>query len=177
MLVVDQVQPGSPAADQLAPGDILVSIEGKPVTTFEPLEELLDSSIGKPIKVELQRGGTARNVTIAVGDLDAITPASYVEFGEAVVHDLSYQQARFFNLPVSGVYVANPGYSLATAGVPRGALITEFNNQPVPDSKAFAAQLAQLGDGDRASVRFVTLDEPANPVVRSMRMDRRWFSA
>jgi S1-C subfamily serine protease len=177
MLVVDQVQPGSPAADQLAPGDILVSMEGKNITTFEPLEDLLDGSIGKPIKVELQRGGTVRNVSIAVGDLDAITPASYVEFGEAVVHDLSYQQARFFNLPVSGVYVANPGYSLATAGVPRGALITEFNNQPVPDSKAFAAQLAQLGDGDRASVRFVTLDEPANPVVRSMRMDRRWFSA
>ncbi len=94
-----------------------------------------------------------------------------------MVHDLSYQQARFFNRRCLACYVANPGYALATAGVPRGALITEFNNQPVPDSKAFAAQLATLGDGDRASVRFVTLDEPANPVVRSMRMDRRWFPA
>src|SRR5690606_36562592 len=113
--------------------------------------------------------------SMQVGDLDAITPASYLEFGEAVVHDLSYQQARFFNLPVKGVYVANPGYVLATAGVPRGALITEFNDQPVPDSQAFSAQLALLGDGDRATVRFVTLNEPANPLVRSMRMERRWF--
>ncbi len=177
MLVVDQVQPGSPAAGQLAPGDILVSIDGKPITTFEPLEDLLDEAIGTRIRLEVQRGGEVRQVLIPVGDLDAITPASYLEFGEAVVHDLSYQQARFFNLPVSGVYVANPGYSLATAGVPRGALITEFNNHPVPDSKAFAAQLASLSDGDRATVRFVTLDEPANPVTRSMLMDRKWFAA
>jgi pro-apoptotic serine protease NMA111 len=177
MLVVDQVQPGSPAASQLAPGDILVSIDGRPITTFEPLEDLLDGAIGTRIRLELQRGGEKREMLLPVGDLDAITPASFLEFGEAVVHDLSYQQARFFNLPVSGVYVANPGYALATAGVPRGALITEFNNQPVPDSKVFAVQLGTLGDGDRATVRFVTLDEPANPVVRSMRMDRRWFPA
>ncbi len=176
MLVVNQVQPGSTAASQLAVGDILVSIDGRPIATFEPLEELLDASIGKQVRLEMQRGGQVRQVSIEVGDLEAISPASFVEFGEAVVHDLSYQQARFFNLPVKGVYVANPGYTLATAGVPRGALITEFNDQPVPDSKAFAAQLAKLGDGDRATVRFVTLNEPANPVVRSMRMDRRWFA-
>lgn len=177
MLVVQQVQPGSPAATQLAVGDILVSIDGHPVTTFEPLEEVLDASIGRSIKLETQRGGQRRDVSVIVGDLDAISPASFVEFGESVVHDLSYQQARFFNLPVQGVYVANPGYTMATAGVPRGALITEFNNQPVPDLAAFTAQLALLADGDRATVRFVTLDEPANPQVRSMRMDRRWFPA
>ncbi|HTQ37152.1 MAG TPA: trypsin-like peptidase domain-containing protein [Steroidobacteraceae bacterium] len=177
MLVVDQVQPGSPAAGKLAPGDILVSIDGHPITTFEPLEQLLDGSIGARVTLQLQRGGEVQNVLLTVDDLNAITPASYLEFGDAVLNNLSYQQARFFNLPVSGVYVANPGYSLATAGVPRGALITEFNNQPVADIKAFAAQLATLADGDRATVRFVTLDEPANPEVRSMRMDRRWFPA
>jgi S1-C subfamily serine protease len=177
MLVVSQVQPGSPAAGQLAVGDILVSINGRAIATFEPLEELLDSSVGKRITIRVERGGQAREVSMAVGDLDAITPASYLEFGGAVVNNLSYQLARFFNLPVRGVYVADPGYSLATAGVPRGALISEFNNQPVADIKALAAQLASLGDGDRATVRFVTLEEPANPVVRSIRMDRRWFPA
>ncbi len=177
MLVVRQVQPGSPAAGKLAVGDILVSMDGRPVTTFEPLEELLDASVGKHISVQLERGGQTRDVSVMVGNLDAITPASYLEFGGAVVHDLSYQLARFFNLPVRGVYVADPGYSLATAGVPRGALISEFNNQPVADISDFAAQLALLGDGDRATVRFVTLQEPANPVVRSVRMDRRWFPA
>jgi S1-C subfamily serine protease len=177
MLVVGQVQPGSPAFDALQPGDILVSIDGRPVTTFEPLEELLDSAIGRRIAVQVQRGDASRSMQIQVGDLDAITPARYVEFGEAVVHDLSYQQARNFNLPVRGVFVANPGYSLAAAGVPRGALITEFNNQPVASSAEFSAQLALLGDGDRATLRYTTAAEPANSQLKSMRMDRRWFPA
>ena len=77
-----------------------------------------------------------------------------------MVHDLSYQQARHFNLPVRGVYVANPGYSLAAAGMPRGALITAVNSQPVANSIDFSAQLAQLGDGDRATVRYTTIDDP-----------------
>jgi len=177
MLVVEQVQPGSPADGELQPGDILVSLEGKAITTFEPLEDLLDSHIAQRVTLQLQRGGEVRNVLLEVGDLDAITPASYVEFGEAVVHDLSYQQARHFNLPVKGVYVANPGYTLAAAGVPRGALITEFNNQPVPDIAAFTKELASLGDGDRATVRFLTINEPTNATLKSMRMDRRWFPA
>ncbi|MET0281298.1 MAG: trypsin-like peptidase domain-containing protein [Steroidobacteraceae bacterium] len=177
MLVVEQVQPGSQAADALQAGDILVSIDGKPVTTFEPLEELLDSGIGGRITLQVQRGGAARTVALEVGNLESITPASFVEFGEAVLHDLSYQLARHFNLPVKGVYVANPGYSLAAAGVPRGALISEFNNQPVANLADFTAQLAQLGDGDRATLRYVTLDEPTNPELKSVRMDRRWFVA
>ena len=177
MLVVAQVQPGSPAFAALQPGDILIELAGKAVTTFEPLEALLDDAIGQQVTLRLQRGGETLSVPLQVGDLNAITPASYLEFGEAVVHDLSYQQARHFNMPVRGVYVANPGYSLAAAGVPRGALITEFNNQPVADTAAFGTQLATLGDGDRATVRYVTIDEPVNASVRSMRMDRRWFPA
>jgi S1-C subfamily serine protease len=177
MLVVDQVQPGSPAFERLQAGDILVAIEDRPVTTFEPLEELLDGAIGRSLAVDVQRGGVAQRVQIVVGDLDAITPASYLEFGEAVLHDLSYQQARHFNLPVRGVFVANPGYSLAAAGVPRGALISSFNNRPVADSREFAAVLQQLADGDRATVRFVTIDEPNNAQLKSLRVDRRWFAA
>ena len=177
MLVVEQVQPGSPAFDLLQAGDIVVGIDGQAITTFEPLEALLDGAIGRRVAVQVQRGGASIDVQIEVGDLDAITPASYLEFGEAVVHDLSYQQARHFNKPVKGVYVANPGYSLATAGVPRGALISEFNNQPIASSVEFSAALAKLGDGDRATVRYTTIDEPSNSQLKSMRMDRRWFPA
>lgn len=175
MLVVRQVQPGSPAFGQLHSGDILVSVNGQAITTFEPLEALLDDSVGQPVEVQVQRGGTEHVVQLAVTDLEQITPAAYLEFGEAVVHDLSYQQARHFNLPVQGVYVANPGYTLATAGIPRAALITEVNNQPVRDITDFSGQLQLLGDGDRATLRYVVMDEPNNPQLRSMRMDRRWF--
>ena len=49
--------------------------------------------------------------------------APTLEFGDAVVHTLSYQQARHFNVPVRGVFVANPGYVFGAAGIPRGAVM------------------------------------------------------
>jgi pro-apoptotic serine protease NMA111 len=177
MLVVSQVQPGSAAAGSLQVGDILVRIDGKYVTTFEPLESLLDDSIGREIGVQVQRGGNVRTVQLTVGDLEAITPASFIEFGDAVVHNLSYQQARHFNLPIRGVYVANPGYSLAAVGIPRGALITALNSRPTEKLADFRAALESLGDGDRASVRYTTIDDPNGSQLKSMRMDRRWFPA
>jgi pro-apoptotic serine protease NMA111 len=177
MLVVDQIQPGSPAFAQLQTGDILISVDGRSITTFEPLEQLLDDSIGKRLRLTVQRGGAARNMEVEVSDLESISPASYLEFGDAVVHDLSYQQARHFNLPIRGVYVANPGYSLAAAGIPRGALITAVNSKPVNDAREFRAQLAQFADGDRAAMRFTTIDDPNGSQLRSVKVDRRWFPA
>src|SRR6185437_10548741 len=44
MLAVSSVLPGTPSARALQPGDILLRINGHYVTTFDPLEEILDSS-------------------------------------------------------------------------------------------------------------------------------------
>src|SRR5579863_10046548 len=56
MLVVDDVQPGSAADGILAPGDILVAIDGKPIPEFFALEEVLDNHVGRRVTVEVQRG-------------------------------------------------------------------------------------------------------------------------
>src|SRR5450432_1970828 len=110
MLVVDDAQPGSAADGVLAPGDILVAIDGKPIPEFFSLEEVLDNHVGQRVKVEVQRGSQSMQHDLEVQSLSAITPAEFLEFGEAVVHTLSYQQARHFNVPIKGVYIANPGY-------------------------------------------------------------------
>src|SRR5437763_15531244 len=110
MLVVDDVQPGSAADGILAPGDILVAIDGRPVPEFFALEEVLDSHMGRRVKVEVQRGSQSLKHDLDVPSLSAITPAEFIEFGEAGVHTLSYQQARHFNTPIKGVYIATPGY-------------------------------------------------------------------
>jgi S1-C subfamily serine protease len=109
MLVVDDVQPGSAAAGVLSPGDILISIDGKPIPEFFALEDVLDEHVGDQVTLEIQRGKETSRHALAVQDLSAITPDEYIEFGEAVVHNLSYQQARHFNVPIAGVYVAHPG--------------------------------------------------------------------
>jgi S1-C subfamily serine protease len=178
MLVVTSVLPGSPSEKVLHPGDILVRLNGHYVTQFDPLEEVLDASVNGKVEVELERGGKLVSASLPVGDLHAITPSAYAELGEAVLNTLSYQQARHFNLPTRGVYVANPGYIFGAAGVPRGAVITEMDGQPVNNLADFEAGVARLGNGDHGAVRYITIDEPnGNGQLRSMRMDRLWFPA
>ncbi len=177
MLVVQDVQPGSPTEGQLQPGDVLVRVDGRLVTTFEPLAALLDASVGREVTVEVERGGERVERRLAVQDLHAITPAEYLEFGDAVVHALSYQMARHFNLPVRGVFVANPGYVLGAAGVPRGAVIEAIDGRTVATLAEFEGIVAGLADGRRVPLRYRTLDDPQGTQTRVMSMDRRWFPA
>jgi S1-C subfamily serine protease len=177
MLTVEQVIPGSPASQVLAPGDILLRINGKLVTQFVPLESILDEHVGQEIDVQLERGGRRINATITVDDLHAITPAEYLEFGDAIVNRLSYQQARHYNRPAEGVYVANPGYLFSRAAIPRGAVIIEVDGKPVSSLDEFEAALDELADGERALVRYVNMENPQNSTVRLLEMDRVWFPA
>jgi S1-C subfamily serine protease len=177
MLVVWDVQPGSPSDGVLEPGDILVRVNGALVTRFEPLEAVLDDSVGGNVELQLQRGGVLYTAKLKVDDLDAITPASFLEIGEGVVHSLSYQEARAFHRPGRGAFIAASGYIFDAAGVPRGAIITELNSKTIDNLADFTAAVGELGDGARATVRYVTIDDPNTSVLRSIRIDRRWFPA
>ena len=177
MLVVDEVQPGSAADGVLSPGDILIAIDGKPVPEFFALEDMLDNHVGQEVKVEVLRGDQTLRHALDVESLGAITADEYIEFGEAVVHTLSYQQARHYNLPIKGVYVANPGYVFGSAGIPHGALISSFNGKKMETLADFESALGDLADGARAPVRYVTLEDPRTSQLKVIRMDRRWFPA
>jgi S1-C subfamily serine protease len=177
MLTVGHVIPASSAADVIGPGDILVRINGELITEFVPLAAILDSHVGQEIELELERGGQRIVASIVVDDLHEITPDEYLEFGDAIVNQLSYQQARHYNRPATGVYVANPGYLLSKAAIPRGAVIVEMDGKPVDDLDDFEAVLNELADGERAQARYVTMENPQNSVVRLIEMDRVWFPA
>jgi S1-C subfamily serine protease len=175
MLVVEQIIPDSPASEMLAPGDILVRINGELVTQFVPLGAILDDNVGNDVDIRVERGGRTIDATIRVDDLHAITPAEYLEFGDSIVNQLSYQQARHYNRAATGVYVANSGYLLSRAGVPRGAVIIEVGGEPVATLDDFEAALNELADGERVLVRYVTMESPQSSSVRLLQMDRTWF--
>ena len=177
MLTVEQVIPGSAASEVLAPGDILIRVNGELVTRFAPLGALLDSHVGEEIDIQVERGGKRIDAKVRVDDLHAITPDEYIEFGDAIVNRLSYQQARHYNRPAEGIYVANPGYLLSRAAIPRGAVIVEVAGEAVSSLDDFEAALDKLADGERALVRYVTMENPQNSIVRLLEMDRVWFPA
>jgi len=177
MLAVGSVVPDSQAAGKLAPGDILIGVNGELITEFVPLEAILDGHVGQEIDIEVERGGKHIVSSIRVDDLHAITPDEYIEFGDGIVNTLSYQQARHYNRKPEGVYVANPGYLLSKSAIPRGSVIVDMDGVPVKNLDDFEAALSELADGERAKVRYVHMENPQNSVVRLLEMDRIWFPA
>jgi S1-C subfamily serine protease len=177
MLVVEEVVPGGVADGLLKVGDILVRADGDYVTDFVPLAAILDNRIGKPLDLVIERNGQSLEVEVGVFDLHSITPMEYIEFGDALVHNLSYQQARHLNKGIEGVYVANPGYVFGNAAIGRGSVIVSVKDLQVRSIDDFEAALAGLADRDRATVRFYSFDDPVVTRLETISMDRRWFPA
>ncbi len=175
MLVVVEVQPGSAAHGQLAVGDILVSLDEQPIADFDTLDARLDDKIGGKVELGVVRGGESQRITLPVQDLRDITPSDYLEIGDGVLHTLSWQMARHMNVPVAGVYVANPGYTFGTADIPRGAVLTELNGQPLANLDDVRKLIATLGHRQRVTVRFFTPEETRAPQLKTLRIDRAWF--
>jgi S1-C subfamily serine protease len=177
MLVVDDVQPGSSSDNVLSPGDVLVRLNGLLVTGFQALEAVFDDSVGKEIRVEIERGGKPMSAQLRVDDLESITPNAYLEFGDAILHTLSYQMARHFHTPIKGAFVAASGYSLDAGGMPRGAVITMVNKTPVDTLEDFIAGVSSIADGERVTLRYFTMEDPRRSQLRSIVVDRRWYPA
>ena len=177
LLVVREIVPGAPGEGALQPGDILLAVDGRPVATFVSLAEALDNNVGRTLALSLRRGGADVEVEVEVTDLHAVSPAGFLQIGDAVLNDLSYQQARHLNAPLYGVYIANPGYMFMASAIPRGAVIVEMDGEPTPDLASLRPILERLPDGARVTMRYFEFDNPRGTQLRSVRVDRRWFPA
>ena len=177
MLVVSEILPGTAAAGVLQVGDILVKVSGDYVSEFVPLDDALDAHVGQPVDLVVERGGQVMSLRMAVQDLHRFNPDEYLQFGDAVVNNLSWQLARYFNRAAEGVYVANPGFTLAAAGIPRGALIVAAGSEVINTIDDLEKVLAGLADQQQVALRIISVEEPGSSRLRVIRMDRRWFPA
>jgi len=177
MLVVQSIVPKGPASGVLEPGDVLLSVQGTRISRFAPLEAILDDGVGETITLEVERGGKTLSVTAVVGDLHAITPHEFLECGDAVFNNFSYQLARCHNVPVDGlgVFVASQGYMLRLAGIPSSALITQVGEHRTRNVQELEAALTAHPDGTRVPVYCMDLGNPTQQQVGMMRIDRTWF--
>ena len=175
MIVVSEILPGGPADGLLQPGDIVVRVEGRRLTDFLPLESVLDDRVGGSVRVEIERGGERIEMDLEVGDLHAISPSSFAEFGGGVVHRLSYQQARNASVAVGGVYVAAPGYLLWRGGVPQNAVITQLDGHDVSTVADFERVVSAIPQGQRVPLRFFELSRPRIPQTAVVPVGRRWW--
>lgn len=175
MLRVKDTLPGGPAGEHFQPGDILTHLNGKLISTFLPLEEVLDESVGKEVTVRVERGGEVIEATLTVDDLHALSPASFVEAGGSVIHNLSYQKARHYGVPVEGLIVSQSGYMLSSAGIPRSALIREVGGTPVSTLDELWEVFSATPDGASLPIRYSSIHESWREQMGVVKMDHKWF--
>lgn len=74
-VLVLQVIPNSPAAKaNLRSGDVILAIDGRPVTNADQLQlEIANSRIGQPFDLKVQRGDRIEELAVHPGDLDNLT--------------------------------------------------------------------------------------------------------
>nr|XP_034570694.1 protease Do-like 7 isoform X1 [Setaria viridis] len=201
MLVVDSVVPEGPAHKHLEPGDVLVCINEEVVTQFLRLETLLDDSVGREIDLQIERGGVPLTVklqvfgnfdlpmphllnllrsttwALQVEDLHSITPNHFLEVSGAVIHPLSYQQARNFRFKCGLVYVAEAGYTLSRASVPRHAIIKKLAGEDIVHLDDLIAVLSKLSRGSRVPLEYVKYtDRHRNKSVLVTIDQHEWYA-
>ncbi|GMI73932.1 DegP protease 7, degradation of periplasmic proteins 7 [Hibiscus trionum] len=177
MLVVDSVVPGGPTHNHLGPGDVLVRVNGEVITQFLKLETLLDDSVDQKIELQIERGGTPMSVQLAVQDLHSITPAHFLEVSGAVIHPLSYQQARNFRFQCGLVYVSEPGYMLFRASVPRHAIIKKFAGEEISKLEDLISVLSKLSRGARVPLEYISYQDRHRKKSVLVTVDRHeWYA-
>ena len=174
MLAVSEVVRDGPAFGVLEPGDVLLAVDDEPLYGFVPLEEVLDASVGTEVKLTIDRGGQRHDLSMTVGDLHAITPDRYLEFGGGLFNEVSYSTARNHGLRPGGPYLAQPGYAFGTAAIRQGAVITEVAGQPTPDLDALETALESQPDQSRVAVRYHYVSNPRREQVGVVTIDRSW---
>ncbi len=174
MLVIREVIPGGPADQQLAPGDILVTIGGMAAASFDIVEDQLDAAVGGTIPVLIERGGEQLGFVLAVDDLHALTPSNYLEFSQAILHETSLQLARNHNVAAQGVVLVEPGYAFRRARIPSDSIIDAIDGEPIPDLDTLQHILTSLPDGERVRVAYRDLSTPRQSEVAALTIDHRW---
>lgn len=171
LLVVSQVVAGGPAAGHLVEGDILISVDDRPIINFVTLADQLDNRVGSEVDIEVERTGRRLRLRLPVADMHALEPARFLELGGAVLHELSYQQTRNFDFPRDGLYLADAGYLFGRADIAAPAVITHVNGRPVATLEDF---LQAAAGSELLEVRYFRPGQRHAPIQRVARLEQRW---
>ncbi|MDZ7710032.1 MAG: trypsin-like peptidase domain-containing protein [Roseovarius sp.] len=149
-LVISQVHPQSVFADALAPGDVVVAVDGAPVNSpAEMVYRLSLAGIGAEARITRVREGKTAGITVTLAAAPEVPPrdrrvtgrgsalpgVTLVTVNPGVIADSN------LTLGARGVLVEEPGPYGARAGLRAGDILREINGVETPDSATAAAAL------------------------------------
>ncbi|WJX38263.1 hypothetical protein P8452_25946 [Trifolium repens] len=132
---------------------------------------------GGPGDKHLEPGDVLVRVNGQVQDLHSITPNYFLEVSGAVIHPLSYMQARNFRFHCGLVYVAEPGYMFFKAGVPRHAIIKKFAGEEISCLWKLISVLSKLSWGARVPLEYISYVDIHRRKLVLVTVDRHeWYA-
>ncbi|QLG70325.1 hypothetical protein HG535_0A02630 [Zygotorulaspora mrakii] len=176
LLVATTIIREGPVDEKMKEGDALISINGELISSFIQVDNILDQNVNKEIEILVQRGGVDHTIKCEVGDLHKITPDRYVEVCGASFHELSYQMARPYALPVRGVFLCSASGSFDFDAKEKvGWIIDAIDNLETPNLDTFIDVMQRIPDRKRVSVRYHHMTDQHSPQVTSIYIDRHWY--
>jgi serine protease Do len=154
-VLVHSVMNSSPATSKLMPGDIVTSLDGKPVANVSELREKIAwASPGTDVTLGVFRNGKNEDVKIKLGQAPGANEvASSTSTPEEAKSDFGLQlgdvnnsQAEQYGVnEKSGAVVlqVNPNSPAAQAGLRDGDVITHINGQKIDDARQAEKFLAK----------------------------------
>jgi serine protease Do len=157
--LIGDVMPGSPAEKAgLEKGDIILDIDGKPVTGSAELRMHVSlMAPGTKVNVKVFRDGAEKTLPLTLAEMPTETarnaqPESQSEdaLQGITVENVTAQTARRLGLPptAAGVVVTgvDPGSKAADSGLKRGDVIQEVNHRPVRNTSDFESAMRNAKD-------------------------------
>ncbi|PKX94954.1 putative nuclear serine protease HtrA2/Nma111 [Aspergillus novofumigatus IBT 16806] len=174
MLVAEIILPEGPADGKLEEGDVLLQVNGELLTQFIRLDDILDSSVGKTVRLLVQRGGQNVEVECEVGDLHAITPDRFVTVAGSTFHNLSYQQARLYAIATRGVYVCEAAGSFKLENTLSGWIIDAVDKRPTRNLDEFIEVMKTIPDRARVVISYRHIRDLHTRGTSIVYIDRHW---
>jgi S1-C subfamily serine protease len=159
-------------AHLLREGDLLLAIDGQPVTRVREVERALSDD---GVDVTLFRDGRELAVRVPTHVLPGAGTDRALLWGGALLQAPHRPLATLLGLPPEGVYVAwyafgSPAHRHGLGATKR---IVAVDGKPTPDLDSFLAAVS--GKPDRGSVRLQTLDLDGKVEVITLRLDLRYW--
>jgi hypothetical protein len=156
-LMVKRLTAGSPAAERLEVGDLILAADGEPVTTFRELEKAAQSG---EILLTVLRDGVVKSLTVPAVPIADGGPDRVLMWAGALLQAPPRELAQQRGLPREGVYVADTrrGSPSERDGLRRTQRITAVDGRSTPDLDAFLAVTAEKEDGESVRLRIESLE-------------------
>jgi S1-C subfamily serine protease len=165
---------GTPAAAQLKAGDLLLALDGEPMTSFREIERAAQRD---SVRVTLWRDKELKEFDMQTVALDGEGLDRVFLWAGALIQEPHRALAAQRGIVPHGVYVAYFGYgSPATRyGLWPGRRIVEVDGKTVEDLDSFVE--AVIEKSDRESVRLKTVTWNDAVEVITLRLDNEYWPA